>query len=198
LADNGYIVNDDEYWYVTDKGEQFLKQDVKEGFFDRFKKHLTADRNGIHLTATKDERRLIVDAIYNDERIGNAIFQVQGKNLVAAGVGVAPEYQGKGIGKIIYDWVKELGYTLNRSPHQTDAGKGFWDKHKGVEQNVWEASGYIPSYAEKDDPRFKTALTVDIKPDSLKKNAKAFGFDISRSGVPPQAQPSGKYKRIKK
>jgi len=60
------------------------------------------------------------------------------------------------------------------------------------------ASGYIPSYAEKDDPRFKTALTVDIKPDSLKKNAKAFGFDISRAGIPPQAQPSGKYKRIKK
>jgi hypothetical protein len=31
LADNGYIVNDDEYWYVTDKGEQFLKQGVAEG-----------------------------------------------------------------------------------------------------------------------------------------------------------------------
>jgi hypothetical protein len=30
LADNGYIVNDDEYWYVTDKGEQFLKQGVAE------------------------------------------------------------------------------------------------------------------------------------------------------------------------
>ena len=192
LADSGYIVNDDEYWYVTDKGEQFLKQDVKEGFFDRFKKHLTADRNGIHLTATKDERRLIVDAIYNDERIGNAIFQVQGKNLVAAGVGVAREYQGKGIGKIMYDWVKELGYTLNRSPHQTDAGKGFWDKHKGVEQNVWEASGYIPSEKEKNDPRFKTALTIDVKPDSIKKNAKAFGWLTSRAGIPPKANTNGK------
>ena len=26
LADAGYIVNDEEYWYVTDTGEQFLKQ----------------------------------------------------------------------------------------------------------------------------------------------------------------------------
>jgi hypothetical protein len=26
LADSGYIVNDDEYWYVTDDGEQYLKQ----------------------------------------------------------------------------------------------------------------------------------------------------------------------------
>ena len=168
------------------------EQDVEEGFFDRFKKQLSADRNGIHLTATKDERRLIVDAIYNDERIGNAIFQVQGKNLVAAGVGVAREYQGKGIGKIIYDWVKELGYTLNRSPHQTDAGKGFWDKHKGVEQNVWEASGYIPSEKEKNDPRFKTALTIDVKPDSIKKNAKAFGWLTSRAGIPPKANTNGK------
>ena len=26
LADSGYIVNDGEYWYVTGKGEQYLKQ----------------------------------------------------------------------------------------------------------------------------------------------------------------------------
>ena len=30
LADAGYIVNDEEYWYVTDTGEQFLKQGVTE------------------------------------------------------------------------------------------------------------------------------------------------------------------------
>ena len=36
LADNGYIVNDDEYWYVTDKGEQFLKQGVAEGSLNEF------------------------------------------------------------------------------------------------------------------------------------------------------------------
>ena len=55
------------------------------------------------------------------------------------------------------------------------------------------ASGYIPSYAQKDDPRFKTALTVDIKPDSLQKNAKAFGSKISRAGIPPTLKPSGKF-----
>lgn len=47
------------------------------------------------------------------------------------------------------------------------------------------ASGYIPSEKEKDDPRFKTALTVDVKPDTLMKNAKAFGSKISRAGIPP-------------
>ena len=55
-----------------------------------------------------------------------------------------------------------------------------------------EASGYIPSAKEKNDPRFKTALTVDVKPDAIKKNAKAFGFKTSRAGIPPQANPNGK------
>ena len=55
------------------------------------------------------------------------------------------------------------------------------------------ASGYIPSEKEKNDPRFKTALTVDIKPDTMKKNAKAFGNKISRAGIPPTANPNGKF-----
>ena len=52
-------------------------------------------------------------------------------------------------------------------------------------KQINEVSGYIPSEKQKNDPRFKTALTVDVKPNSIKKNAKAFGFDISRAGIPP-------------
>ena len=48
-----------------------------------------------------------------------------------------------------------------------------------------EASGYIPSEKQKNDSRWKTALTVDIKPDTMKKNAKAFGWNIKRDGTPP-------------
>jgi hypothetical protein len=58
---------------------------------------------------------------------------------------------------------------------------------------IQEASGYIPSEKEKNDPRFKTALTVDVKPDSIKKNAKAFNMYVSRAGIPPTAKPSGKF-----
>lgn len=54
------------------------------------------------------------------------------------------------------------------------------------------ASGYIPSKKEKNDPRFKMGLTVDVKPDSIQKNAKAFGSKVSRAGIPPQARPDGK------
>jgi hypothetical protein len=59
--------------------------------------------------------------------------------------------------------------------------------------SISEASGYIPSEKEKNDPRFKTALTVDIKPDSIKKNAKAFAWLTDRAGIPPTAKPNGKF-----
>jgi hypothetical protein len=63
---------------------------------------------------------------------------------------------------------------------------------KQTAASLTEASGYIPSQKEKNDPRWKTALTVDVKPDSIKDNAKAFGFKTSRAGIPPQARADGK------
>jgi hypothetical protein len=61
-------------------------------------------------------------------------------------------------------------------------------------KNVNEsASGYIPSNAEIDDPRFKTALTVDVRPDTMKKDAAKFGNKISRAGIPPTLKPNGKF-----
>ena len=55
-----------------------------------------------------------------------------------------------------------------------------------------EASGYIPSEKQKNDPRWKTALTVDVKPNTMKKNAADFGNKITRAGIPPTANPNGK------
>ena len=54
-----------------------------------------------------------------------------------------------------------------------------------------EASGYIPSEKQKNDPRFKTALTVDINPYTMKKGAKQFNWNISRAGIPPTAKANG-------
>jgi len=69
------------------------------------------------------------------------------------------------------------------------------DKTTAVQgKKLKEASGYIPSEQKKNDPRFKTALTVDVRPDAIKKNAKAFGFTTSRAGIPPQARADGKIK----
>jgi hypothetical protein len=61
-----------------------------------------------------------------------------------------------------------------------------------ISEILIEASGYIPSQKEKNDPRYCMALTVDIKPDSIKKNAKAFYWNTSRAGIPPTAKANGK------
>jgi GNAT superfamily N-acetyltransferase len=36
LSSNGYIVDDDGYWYVTGDGEQYLKQSLKQGVDENF------------------------------------------------------------------------------------------------------------------------------------------------------------------
>jgi hypothetical protein len=56
-----------------------------------------------------------------------------------------------------------------------------------------EASGYIPSEAQKNDPRFSYALTKDVRPDTMKKGAKAMGLgNIQRDGRPPLLRPGKK------
>jgi len=90
--------------------------------------------------------------------------------------------------RLVKRYAQQWGY--NAQAIDRDEGVVFKLTRK---QNVAEASGYIPSEKEKNDPRFKTALTVDVKPDSIKKNAKAFYSKVSRAGIPPTARPDGKF-----
>jgi hypothetical protein len=100
--------------------------------------------------------------------------------------------------KVIYELSR-----INKSVAEDDTMQYASEKtsavnpYGGLEDNQYrgsisEASGYIPSEKEKNDPRFKTALTVDVHPDSIKKNAKAFGWLTSRAGIPPTAKANGK------
>jgi hypothetical protein len=74
--------------------------------------------------------------------------------------------------------------------------KHGWDVNFNTSSVLKEASGYIPSEREKNDPRFKTALTVDVHPNTMKRAAKAMGLGtISRAGIPQQANPNGKFRR---
>lgn len=82
----------------------------------------------------------------------------------------------------------ELGYGKSKCPTLQQV----LPHAKEVLQNINEASGYIPSEKQKNDPRFKTALTVDINPYTMKKGAKQFGWNISRAGIPPTAKANGK------
>lgn len=82
--------------------------------------------------------------------------------------------------------LKKLGLTTTDiDPLDPKQPKSIPRQKVDTTYNVNEVSGYIPNEAEKNDPRFKTALTVDVKPDTIKKNASAFGFKVSRAGIPP-------------
>ena len=81
-----------------------------------------------------------------------------------------------------------MQFAAERTPPINPYGGRKDRQYRG---GISEASGYIPSEKEKNDPRFKTALTVDVKPNTIKKNAKAFGFNTSRAGIPPILKTSG-------
>ena len=99
-------------------------------------------------------------------------------------------------------WVYDSTLGISMGMRLLDSGKVQWattiigePRNRNARNpvvDINEASGYIPSEKEKNDPRFSTALTVDVKPDSIKKNAKAFYWNTSRAGIPPTAKPSGK------
>jgi GNAT superfamily N-acetyltransferase len=157
-----------------------IKKDVAEASFD-----------GIEISLEKENDEIMVTATANGKELGQVLFVEENGYLLPQDLEVDERYRGQGIASTMYNYVKSQGYKIRRSGQQTDAGAGFWGKHR-PEQNVWEASGYIPSEKQKNDPRFKTALTVDVHPDSVKKNAKAFGWLTNRAGVPPTAKANGK------
>ena len=157
-----------------------IKKDIAEESFD-----------GIEISLEKENDEIMVTAMANGKELGQVLFVEENGYLLPQDLEVDERYRGQGVAATMYNYVKSQGYKIRRSGQQTDAGAGFWGKHR-PEQNVWEASGYIPSEKQKNDPRFSTALTVDVKPDSIKKNAKAFYWNTSRAGIPPTAKTSGK------
>jgi hypothetical protein len=126
---------------------------------------------------------------------------------------VEPDYRGQNIAYQIYAYAKMLGNDIKKNTdtdgelNQTELGKKMWRgwgkdnlnlypdgwgkliKEIDAKHPVKEASGYIPSNKEKNDSRFKTALTVDITPNSIKDNAKRLGSKVSRAGIPPLLRP---------
>jgi hypothetical protein len=150
-------------------------------------------------TMPKGTIRVDVSDVYDWYKLGQHISNMKGLGKHDFGKGPPSTILSFGDEDLEHKYINALNKT---GLGVTDIDPAYHDKVKGQKvdptYNVNETSGYIPSEKEKNDPRFKTALTVDIKPNTLKKVAKAFGFDISRAGIPPQASPSGKYKRIKK
>ena len=102
----------------------------------------TVDYEGLTLKVSKNDHELMVDALddWGNKVLGHVKFNIgDGRELDPQDLRVDDRYQGQGIARVMYDYVKSLGYTIVRSHDQTDAGAGFWDKHRGEDVRVWEA-----------------------------------------------------------
>ena len=109
-------------------------------FVAEYKKYPTADYEGVTFTMVEEDGFLTVKAL-NDFGISMAsvIFGMDGRDLDPQSLRVDEKYRGQGIARVMYDYVKSRGFVIHRSWDQTDAGAGFWDKHRGEDVRVWES-----------------------------------------------------------
>ena len=101
----------------------------------------TVEYEGLTLKINKQGHVLVVNALddWGNKVLGHVKFNIgDGKELDPQDLAVDDKYQGQGIARVMYDYVKSLGYTIVRSYDQTDAGAGFWNKHRGEDVRVWE------------------------------------------------------------
>ena len=93
--------------------------------------------HGLNILLQQDEDEVFVKASAGGRELGHVLFVQDGEYLMPQDLEVDERYRGQGIAQTMYDYVKSRGYNIRRSGQQTDAGAGFWAKHR-PEQNVWE------------------------------------------------------------
>ena len=103
---------------------------------------LTVEKDDDYVDDDDADNQLIhVRAMSGGRELGHVLFtqdyDSQGLVLNPQDLEVDERYRGQGIAAAMYDYVKSLGYKIRRSGQQTDAGAGFWAKHK-PDSNVWE------------------------------------------------------------
>jgi GNAT superfamily N-acetyltransferase len=100
------------------------------------------DFEGMTIEMIKNGHVLVIHALddWGNNVLGSVVFNIGDDNdLDPQDLKVDERYQGQGIARIMYDYAKSKGYEIHRSYDQTDAGRGFWDKHRGEDVRVWEA-----------------------------------------------------------
>ncbi len=180
--------------------ENMYQHQVKDDLAERFAKEFEDfDPNGpppgpeFKPTMPAGTARVDVSDVYDWYKLGQHISNLKGLGKHDFGKGPPSTIISFGSEDAEHEYIKDLEKTGLKT---TDIDPPGHKKMKGQKTdptyNVESASGYIPSEKEKNDPRFKTALTVDIKPNTMKKDAAKFGNKISRAGIPPQARADGK------
>ena len=166
---SGYIPKLLYHVTPTKNIKSIAKEGLKPGIGDRSNK-IMREKSGIYVFPS---RLAAEDAVMN--WLGDE-FEDEPLTMLKIDTSGLEDHISKGAG---YEFIIDTIIEPNRI--------------KKVNISLEEASGYIPSYAQRNDPRYKTALTVDVHPDTMRKNAKRFGNKISRAGIPPTARPDGKF-----
>jgi GNAT superfamily N-acetyltransferase len=99
------------------------------------------DFEGITIEMVENGHVLVINALddWGNNILGSVAFNIHDNNeLDPQDLKVDERYQGQGIARAMYDYAKSKGFKIHRSYDQTDAGKGFWDKHRGEDVRVWE------------------------------------------------------------
>ena len=89
---------------------------------------------------------------------------------------------------LVQRYAKALGFRAFRA----DTGNKVMYELSRIKP-IAEASGYIPiNDQEARDPRYSMALTVDIKPGEVQRQARKMGWQTTAAGTPPTLKTSGK------
>ena len=152
LPDGSYHLQDGHHrtFLLNLLGDKTVPAEVKEDVTEA----KTVEFEGLTLKVIKQDHELTVDALdeWGNKVLGHVKFNIgDGKELDPQDLRVDDKYQGQGIARVMYDYVKSLGYTINRSWDQTDAGAGFWNKHRGEDVRVWE-QGMAENFADGKNP----------------------------------------------
>ena len=97
----------------------------------------TISFQGIDMSLEREEDEIMVRASAGGRPLGSVLFVDYDGELMPQDLEVDERYRGQGIAAAMYDYVKSQGYKIRRSGQQTDAGAGFWAKHR-PDSNVWE------------------------------------------------------------
>jgi len=126
----------DDYVDRARRGEH----EGQQGLTER-KQSPLEDFEGLQFRMVNDNGQLFVNAFDSTggNELGHVTFDIgNGKELDPQNLYVKHKFRSQGIARTMYDFVKSKGYKIQRSWDQTDAGAGFWDKHRGEEERVWE------------------------------------------------------------
>jgi hypothetical protein len=172
--------------------------EVANRLFDEYRRYKTDedyDPNGIppgpefKPTMPKGTVKVDVSDVYDWYKLGQHISDLDHLGKHDFGQGPPSTIFSFGSEDEEHKYIKNLEKTglttTDIDPYDPNQPKGMKRQKTDPTYNVSENSGYIPSEKEKNDPRFKTALTVDVKPSSIKDNARKLGSKISRAGIPP-------------